>query len=336
MLVLLGFAVLAGRGHRPVAVRAAGAARAAVGRRRRRPAPAAGHRARAVDHVHGDDRRRREGRRRRRARQRPAARRGDRRAARVRRGAAAAGHRRPHRGAAVAPGALRPALARRRLLVGAARRRRARLRLHAVREPDPRGRHLGQRGERQNGRDRARLRARLGGRAARADARRPASVRPRAQGRARPAAAARARHDHDPHGGRDHRQPRRQLRPVRRAAHPRRQPDGVAGVLGNGHQPPARNQRASAEVRARQRLLGVRRLGIEREGGAGERQPGDAAGRRARPAEARPGAGIHRNAGLVQHARRAAAVARRRCTGASCWSTSGRTRASTASARCPT
>ena len=53
--------------------------------------------------------------------------------------------RRAHRGAAVAPGALRPAHARRRLPLGPARRRRARLRLHAVREPDPRGRDLGQR-----------------------------------------------------------------------------------------------------------------------------------------------------------------------------------------------
>ena len=59
MIVLLSLrrAILAGAGHRPVAVRAAGAAGAAVGRGRGRAAPAAGDRARAVDHVHGHDRR---------------------------------------------------------------------------------------------------------------------------------------------------------------------------------------------------------------------------------------------------------------------------------------
>ena len=43
-----------------------------------------------------------------------------------------------------------------------------------------------------------------------------------------------------------------------------------------------------------------------------------------------------RDAGLVQHARHAAAVAGAACAVTSCWSTSGPTRASTASARCPT
>ena len=65
-----------------------------------------------------------------------------------------------------------------------------------------------------------------------------------AQGRSRAAAAARARHDHDPHGGRDPDQPRRQLRPVRRPAHPRRQPHRVARVLAHGDQPPARDHRS--------------------------------------------------------------------------------------------
>ena len=89
---------------------------------------------------------------------------------------------RPHRGAPVAPGALRPAFERRRLLVGHARGRRARLRLHPLRQPDPRGGHLGERRLGQNDPDRAGLRVRLGGRAARAHARRQAAVRPRPPG----------------------------------------------------------------------------------------------------------------------------------------------------------
>ena len=121
-----------------------------------------------------------------------------------------------------------PRSTRRRLPFGPARGRRARLRLHALRQPDPGRGDLRQRRLRENDRDRARLRARLGGRAAGAHAGRQAPVRPRAQGRSRPAAAACAGHDHDPHGGRDPDQPRRQLRPVRGPAHPRRQPHGVA------------------------------------------------------------------------------------------------------------
>ena len=45
---------------------------------------------------------------------------------------------------------------------------------------------------------------------------------------------------------------------------------------------------------------------------------------------------LRRHRGLVQHPRRPAADARRACAAASCWSTSGPTPASTASARCPT
>ena len=63
-----------------------------------------------------------------------------------------------HRGAAVAARALRPALDRRRLPLGPARGRRARLRLHALRQPDPGGGHLRQRRLRENDPDRARLR----------------------------------------------------------------------------------------------------------------------------------------------------------------------------------
>ena len=62
------------------------------------------------------------------------------------------------------------------------------------------------------------------------------------------------------HGPRDPRQPRRQLRPARRRKHPRRQPDGGARVLEHRHRPPARDHRPHAEVRPRQRRLGLRRL----------------------------------------------------------------------------
>ena len=65
--------------------------------------------------------------------------------------------------------------------------------------------------------------------------------------------------------------------------------------------------------------------------------------RRATPAAARRQAAgprrrarLHRQRALVQHPRRPAADARRACAAASCSSTSGPTRASTACARCPT
>ena len=74
-----------------------------------------------------------------------------------------------------------------------------------------------------------------------------------------PCPAARARRDDDRHGGRDHHQPRRQLRPVRRREHPERQPHGVAGVLESGR--PAGCTRSPAtkpKFVARQRLGRVR------------------------------------------------------------------------------
>ena len=72
-----------------------------------------------------------------------------------------------------------------------------------------------------------------------------------------------------------------------------------------------------------------------RQGGAGERQPSDAARRRPRTAQAsaRRRTSSKRRTGSTRLAcGRCRSPA---CAGASCWSTSGRTRASTASARCP-
>ena len=71
----------------------------------------------------------------------------------------------------------------------------------------------------------------LGGRSA---------VRPRPPRRSRPRAAARARRDHGHHGGRDRDRTGRQLRPVRRPAHPRSQPHRVAGEIARRRKPPAR------------------------------------------------------------------------------------------------
>jgi len=79
-------------------------------------------------------------------------------------------------GAAVAPGPLRAAHARRRIRLGAAGGRRAGLRVHAVRQPDPRCGDLGERSVGQNDRDRDRLRSRLGRSAAGAQPRRAAAI----------------------------------------------------------------------------------------------------------------------------------------------------------------
>ncbi len=64
------------------------------------------------------------------------------------------------------------------------------------------------------------------------------------------------------------------------------------------------------EVRARERILDLRRLGERGARGSGEREPGQPARRRARPERPGRSAGIHRNRGLVQHAWRPAADAR--------------------------
>ena len=60
----------------------------------------------------------------------------------------------------------------------------------------------------------------------------------------------------------------------------------------------------------------------------------NASASREQPPAPRPGTGVHRHPALVQHARRAAADAATGCAVTSCSSTSGPTRASTASARC--
>ena len=140
------------RRYRAVAVRAAGAARAARLRRRRRAAATARGRARADGHVHRHDRRDRQGRRRRRARRGSVARHRGGRAARLRRRDARAGDGGTPGGAALAAGRFGPSSTGRRLPLGPARRRRARVRLHALRRPDPRGRDLGQRRQRANDR----------------------------------------------------------------------------------------------------------------------------------------------------------------------------------------
>ena len=272
MLVLLGFALLAGAGTAlspcvlPVLPRCC------------RPAASAGAAARwasssgLVDHVHGHDRRRGQGRRRRRARQRPAARSRDRvllgfgLALLVPRCERAAG------GAALAAGAASgPATRGDGFLSGLARRRRAGLRLHALREPDPRGGDLGQRGLRPHGRDRARLRGRLGARAARAHARRPArcSTACRRAGRG-PALQRALGVVMVAHRGGDHHQPRCQLRPVRRPAHPRRQPHRGARVLAAPS--PGGCTRSPGASRSSRRPTAPRRCG-----GSGEQAAGRAA-----------------------------------------------------------
>ena len=84
--------------------------------------------------------------------------------------------------------------------------------------------------------------------------------------------------------------------------HPRPQRHGRARVLLDGHRTPARAHRPSRPVRARERLLAVLRVGHDSARGRRRRQPGDAACGRAWVAGAGAGARIHRNAELVQHA----------------------------------
>ncbi len=114
-----------------------------------------------------------------------------------------------------------------------------------------------------------------------------------ASGRPRPAAAARAGHDHDPHGARDRDQPGCQLRSVRRPAHTRRQPHRVARVLEHRDRPPAPDHRSPA--RSSRRPTGPPRARARRRavhhGGAG-REPGEPARRRTRSC---PPSGPRRN-----------------------------------------
>ncbi len=199
-------------------------------------------------------------------------------AAGVRPGAADARRGRPPRGAAVASGAVRSAHHRRRLPVGPARGRRPRLRLHALREPDPRGGDLRERRLRQNGRcspiayaagsAAVLLALSLGGRRVfdrvRSAGRGPALGR--ALGAIMILTALAIAH-----------QPRRQLRPAHRRKDPQRQPHRVARVLEIGHRPAARNHRPPHEVHSRQRLGRLRRRSLL----------DDPRGRRATPARPR-------------------------------------------------
>ncbi len=169
---------------------------------------------------------------------------------------------RPPRGAALAAGAVRAEERRRGLLVGDARRRRARVRVHAVREPDPRRGDLGQRGVRADGRARDRLRDRLGAGAAGAHARRALGVRARAPRRARRSAAARDGGGDGPDGRRDPDQPGRQLRPARRGTDPGRQPDGRSRVLEHASRAACTRSRATGRSscpRTARRRVGARR-----------------------------------------------------------------------------
>ena len=240
MLVLLGFALLAGAGTAlspcvlpvlPALLSAGG-----VGGRRR----PLGDRARALDHVHRHDRRPRQCRRRRRARQRPPARRGDRRAARLRRSAARARPERPSGGAALAAGALRPAKQRAtasaRACSSAARWASSTRRARARSSPRS-SRSARHRGARSCSRSPMRpARRSCCSRSRSAGARLFERVRRAGRGPALQRAlgvvmilTAVAILD----------QPRRELRPVRRRTDPRRQPHGGARVLGLGHRPPA-------------------------------------------------------------------------------------------------
>ena len=247
------------------------------------------------------------------------------------------GRRRAHGGAAVAPGALRPALERRRLSLGPARRRRARLRLHAVREPDPRGRDLRQRRIRQNDRDR------------RSPTR---SARPSCCSRSRSAAGA--LFDRVRKAGRGP-QLQRALGVIMIltalailtnldvnfdqfvAEHiPNVNLTASLECSGNGHRPPARDHRPPGQVRARQRIRGVRRLATSKLHAAARDASQATLLADARSCPRWHRARIHGNR-RIGSTRRATARSRSpRCAAASCWSTSGPTRASTASARFPT
>ena len=246
----------------------------------------------------------------------------------------------PHRGAALAAGALRPPLERRRLPLRPARRGALGFVYTPCASPDPRGGHLRQRGHRTDDHAGARLRGRLGCGAARARVRRQAAVRPDSPGRARARAAARA-------GRRDDRSPGSRSPPAwtstSTSSSPSTSPTSTSqpalecSPTVTSRLPQITGHRA--QLRRRQRLLGVRRerLGVETRRGRAVRQPADAAGRRAlvcRTSGAAPE--FAETEKLVQHPRREAAVARLAARAASCSSTSGPTPASTASARSPT
>ena len=248
MIVLLAFAVLAGAATAITPCVLPVLPGAAVRQRQRRAAAPGRRRLRARAHPHDRDRRDRVGRRRRRLRRRHAAHAGDRRAARLRADAARAGREPLDRGADGGAVALRAAPGRHGVLVGPRRRRGARLRLRAVRGPDPRRRHLGERvarDDRRARRGRGRVRRRLGRRAARDRARRAARARARAARPARPGRAARVRRRDGADRRPDVREPRHPLSERARKRVPRLpdQPDRHHRALAPGPGPPRRAAR---------------------------------------------------------------------------------------------
>ncbi len=139
--------------------------------------------------------------------------------------------------------------------------------------------HLGERGQWPHGGGGHRLFARQRGRAVRPDARRAQAVRPDPRRRARSRPAAHARRDHAGDGLGDRRGRGRALRPVRGRTHPQRQPDGRPGEIQSGRESPARADGSWREVRDRR----------ENTDGAPQRQRRGPARRRARPEESRAG-----------------------------------------------
>ena len=226
----------------------------------------------------------------------------------------------------------------RRLPLGPARRRRARLCLHALREPGARGRDLRRRGQRARRGPRRRLRGRVGDRPARACARRPLADGPRAPRRPRPGdPARRSARSWSSRGSRSpigldvnfdqfvaQHIPNVNLTASLECSH------GVTERLHAADRP-------AREVPPGERFVELRRRLLDDPRRCGRRLPGRAARRRAaaagRSARRRnsptPSSGSTPPAAQPLHARAS-------CAARSCSSTSGPTRASTASARCPT
>ena len=314
-------------------MRPAGPACAAVGERRGRTPPSAGHRDRAGGHVHDRDRGAGAARQGRGPRQRRRADARDHRVDRLRPGPADPRARGAHPGSAVASGALRSKDPRRRLLVGSRGRGRARVRLRAVRRADPRRRHVGQRLERRDRPGRCRrtvLRGRAQRRAAAVRAGRPRGDRTGAALGARPRGRADARRRADRDRRADGGQPRRPLRGVAR------QEPEPAGVPARSHQ-----VAGDLELRAEPARVTATRVASSRRVSAKPR-PGrcprlrasrsPASRRRRCPTSARRRTSPTPSSGSTHPV--APRCRWRRCAATSCSSTSGPTRASTASARC--
>ena len=197
---------------------------------------------------------------------------------------------------------------------------------------------IGERGERADGLAGAGLRGRIGRGPAAARVRRQEGLRPRAPGRPGTRPAAGARRGDDRHRGAAGDQPGRELRRIRRPAHPQRQPHRGPGVLAHRH------QRLHEITGHKARFVAAN--GSSSCGGSGSAAHLTAAGPSASQAtllaDARslPNAGaapeFTRHRALVQHPRRASRCRSPRCGEGWCWWTSGPTPASTASAPCPT